>query len=44
MADTKLCQHYDREEIDFYLVLSREMLKLTRCKDCGVWLERVERK
>jgi hypothetical protein len=43
MKSPDKCKHYDREEIDFYLVLTREMFKFTRCKDCGVWLERIER-
>ena len=36
------CAHYSREERDFYLVLSKELIKLVMCKDCGKWLERVK--
>ena len=35
------CKHYDREEIDLYLLLTRENIKLTQCKDCKAWLERI---
>ena len=35
------CKHYDREEIDLYLVLTRENIKLTQCRGCKVWLERI---
>lgn len=34
------CKHYDREEIDFYLVLSREFIKLIQCKVCKQWLNK----
>lgn len=37
------CQHYEREEIDFYLVLTRKMVKFTRCKKCGQYLEEIFR-
>jgi len=43
MSREKICNHYDREEIDFYLVLTRENIKLTQCKDCKAWLERIVR-
>ena len=35
------CKHYDREEIDFYCLLTRENIKLTQCKECKSWLERI---
>ena len=35
------CKHYDREEIDLYLVLTRENIKLTQCRGCKVWLEQI---
>ncbi len=37
------CQHYDREEWDLYLVLTRQMRKFIRCKTCKADLYEVEK-
>ncbi len=37
------CKHYEREEIDFYLVLTRKFIKLTQCLMCKAWLEQIQR-
>lgn len=32
------CKHYDREEVDFDLMVSKQLRKFVCCRNCKRWL------